>query len=501
MDSKILRRLWKLGIPTFSMDAGLTTKDFGWGSPTFHKMGRHKINLIGQFTHMGFDILLTDVDTVWMRDPLPFMERYPDADILASSDRLATTAQGEELERWPEGVGGNANIGIMLFRATEGSKALAAEWSQLLEKDDKIWDQDAFNQLFRRGAKKITNGELFVRLGHGCASERNLLCGAYAGEDNLFLAYDGRAMMGILGVSTFLSGHTFFVQRMHQKQNVDPYVVHATFQFSGTEGKRHRFREAGLWHVDSDDYYDPPGGFLTYVPDIPSLPPGEMKWASKDKTQALRAVTAYHFDLVNPQLKQFRNAMAVAMALGRTLVMPPFVCGYDRWWAPHYGRIPGSYPDLPFVCPMDHVLDLPGLLRTSDDHFGKATAFSPHVKASLASSWQRVKVCGDDACSKDDHALTVKARMTDTQLADALSTVKGAKVIEFTGDMAHAFGGFESEAVSKAFERRLKASMTLWCCIHDHPGHIWYDIFYDIIPHTDRHNREWNRAWFAKTGP
>lgn len=41
--------------------------------------------------NQGFDILVSDVDTVWMRDPLPFVLRYPDADILTSSDHLANT--------------------------------------------------------------------------------------------------------------------------------------------------------------------------------------------------------------------------------------------------------------------------------------------------------------------------------------------------------------------------------------------------------------------------
>lgn len=53
--------------------------------------------------------------------------------------------------------------------------------------------------------------------------------------------------MGILPVSTFCSGHTFFVQRMADAMGLKPYVVHATFQFSGTPGKRHRMRESLLW--------------------------------------------------------------------------------------------------------------------------------------------------------------------------------------------------------------------------------------------------------------
>ena len=65
--------------------------------------------------------------------------------------------------------------------------------------------------------------------------------------------------MGLLPVSLFCSGHTFFVQRMHEQLGQDAYVVHATFQFSGTEGKRHRMREAQIWESDGPEYYDPPG--------------------------------------------------------------------------------------------------------------------------------------------------------------------------------------------------------------------------------------------------
>ena len=59
--------------------------------------------------------------------------------------------------------------------------------------------------------------------------------------------FDGKLKIGILPVSTFCSGHTFFVQRMADVQGLKPYVVHATFQFSGTPGKRHRIRESLLW--------------------------------------------------------------------------------------------------------------------------------------------------------------------------------------------------------------------------------------------------------------
>ena len=52
--------------------------------------GREKIALIKRFTAMGFNILVSDIDTVWLRDPLPYMAQYPQADILMSSDNLVS---------------------------------------------------------------------------------------------------------------------------------------------------------------------------------------------------------------------------------------------------------------------------------------------------------------------------------------------------------------------------------------------------------------------------
>jgi hypothetical protein len=48
---------------------------------------------------------------MWLRDPTPFYQRYPDADILTSSDELKTFVGKEELlERYPE-AGGTFNVG------------------------------------------------------------------------------------------------------------------------------------------------------------------------------------------------------------------------------------------------------------------------------------------------------------------------------------------------------------------------------------------------------
>lgn len=51
------------------------------------------------------------MDVMWLRDPLPFFKKFPDADVLTSSDHLTPTIGGAEtLERYPD-AGSAFNIG------------------------------------------------------------------------------------------------------------------------------------------------------------------------------------------------------------------------------------------------------------------------------------------------------------------------------------------------------------------------------------------------------
>lgn len=479
MDNELLEKLIEDEVPTFAMQSGMTTQDFGWGTANFHKMGRKKIELIHLFTEMGFDILVSDVDTVWMKNPMPYMARFPAADILTSSDHLANTAKGDGLEN-PNAANSPANIGIMLLRHT--AKELAKEWVEVLERDDKIWDQNAFNDLYRSGRGPPD-------------------------KDNLVLGYKGKLKVGILPVSIFASGHTYFVQRMFEKQKLEPYVVHATFQYSGTEGKRHRMREALLWQ-DAPEYYDPSGGLLTYAPDIP------------DELLKASGTVEGHFKLVNHQLLQIRNALAVAQQLGRTLVMPKLWCGFDRWWAPHNGKIPGSHTELPFLCPMDHVFEVETWLRPMPENeagpnvdFREYSFFdNPSVPNKVLDSEVTVELvdaCGGGAeCSqgggqaapKSVKKIVAEKNFSDVNVVQLLENHKDAKVLKFS-TMVGAFSGFEDPQKKEQFSNRLKKYAGLWCCIHAHPGHIWYDMEFDVIPHKDRHNRLWEKPWEPTAGP
>ena len=138
-------------------------------------------------------------------------------------------------------------------------------------KEARIRDQAAFNMLTK------ANG----------APKQYKVDGKW--QQRIFTAAngDGTIKLGVLPLSRFLNGHTFFVQHAHTLPNAAPPLsvrtrraprrgkarahhsiphppsrsvqVHMTYQFAeGSKfayGKRQRLREAGLWLVDDDAYF------------------------------------------------------------------------------------------------------------------------------------------------------------------------------------------------------------------------------------------------------
>jgi len=52
------------------------TGEFKTEKQSTHKLSRQKVALARLFTDSGYDILLSDVDVVWMRDPQPYFAQY-----------------------------------------------------------------------------------------------------------------------------------------------------------------------------------------------------------------------------------------------------------------------------------------------------------------------------------------------------------------------------------------------------------------------------------------
>lgn len=67
MDTKLLEALYWKGVPVFDMGSHMSAVDVGWGSPTFHKMGREKVILIDSILPFGYELLMCDTDMVWLK--------------------------------------------------------------------------------------------------------------------------------------------------------------------------------------------------------------------------------------------------------------------------------------------------------------------------------------------------------------------------------------------------------------------------------------------------
>jgi hypothetical protein len=135
--------------------------------------------------------------------------------------------------------------------------------------------------------------------------------------------------------------------------------VPTTHQFADTStyalGKRQRLREHGLWAVDPPGYYAD-GDFLQLSG--PLLTEAEL--AAAHARFARESDPRRHIAIDALQREVVRDALALARATGRTLIMPELLCWCDRFW----NRLRECrYPSdrglaLPFRCPMDHLFFL-----------------------------------------------------------------------------------------------------------------------------------------------
>ncbi len=477
LDDEAGRGLQEKGVPTFFMNSGLTTQDYGWGTKNFRQLGLHKVDLVLALAKTGVDCLTIDADAFILRDPFPYFRKLAEADVLTSSDHLRSDYGYED-----DGLEGNQgmssafNIGYIFIRA----KALpfVQQWRDTCHRRPNDWDQVLFMSVLKQSGAR-TNGGSRLR-------------------DMFKLPDGGHLKVGVLPVSLFASGHTHFVTRMAHQAHTIPYMVHTTFQYGGAQGKRHRLRESMIWE-DLPEYYAGPK-FLRYDADLPYdlvYPKGgEVR---PDGTQELsnHMSVEQHFTLVNHQLVQLRNAFALARELGRILILPRLVCGLDRWWAPHKNVIPGSAAQLPLVdCPADHVIDVERMGKP--ELFLRESSFLCNPRLPAAVRGGIVSVGLDPIGVADAGAAELGAGLIASLAAN------GAKVLSITSPLVD-YRVLLNGAKRKEFERTISSWGGLWCCKSPPggrgPGHIWYDFLNDIVPHVDRHNRKWDAPWSPTMGP
>lgn len=400
----------------------------------------------------GLDVLASDIDVAWLRDPFPYFRRYPGADILVSSDHPRDTASahtkgqlgGEEFEtldllalyaraRERGGAGDPApadleledplscqssfNVGIMYFRHGPAVEHCVEAFMSALRKQPTNWDQGPLNDVLREG--------MFEGIGR--------LASATGQDRYYFEACNSTLKLGVLPVAQFSSGTTFFTKRLFRQLHVLPFAAHPTYT-EGRAAKLHRLRDARI-------FYDPPayyseGNFLVY--DV-ALPPALMKVAA---AVAKGATPAHHIALVQFQLGLLGTAIRAAAALDRVLVLPPFLCTCEHWGLDaeflNCVQTAGDM-QLPFLCEADNVLNLNTFMapespvRVRESTFLQNPRLDPAVKASVATvalDWEGAGAAGRDGMAAA--TARIQGRTTEAGLKSALQNLEGYRVLHFS---------------------------------------------------------------------
>jgi len=170
LDGALQVQLQHHRLPFFSFNAaGTTSADLRSNVTEFRRMGALKGELLLTVLSARRNVLLSDVDVIWLVDPEPLLRTLWEADVMSATDCLSPNADDMRApppERQRQGVNrcayaaGNSlghaafNTGVVFFRDTAAAKAVAVAWRRRLlaeEKNKWLDDQLAFNEILWTG--------------------------------------------------------------------------------------------------------------------------------------------------------------------------------------------------------------------------------------------------------------------------------------------------------------------------------------------------------------
>jgi hypothetical protein len=428
LDEQILSICNEQGIPTLPLDGtkvGSNAANFRFDYSAYKRMAALKVAFYMRILRMGFNIWACDADTGWMGDPSTFVKAYP----MQYADMLTTT---DCIDIEGDVHGGcwhvDHNTGLVYMRSSAIVLEFAAAWKQKIEtsRDIMVRDQAALNLLMREGFRSKQwspppdpKGSVPVR--------------------PLYLAWNDKLKIARLPLRYFANGHTFFVQRIYAKsEHPPPFAVHMTYQYGDSSkfpyGKRQRMREGRVWQVDPPSYYGE-GRYLAVAPEAAALP---IDYLSRECTTA---DAADRFNKEDAHLRVvLRDALALAIALNRTLVLPRMLCYCDNIWKEmKHCRVGGAFGmTLPFDCPADHIMNLASWFDTDVPIGFREPGFltDPRLSPAIVSSWVRLEV----------------PPMTADEAVAKLATHAGTAVLELSA-VSDRFCGFEDRNLAPLFDR------------------------------------------------
>ncbi|KAL5219219.1 hypothetical protein ABZP36_019903 [Zizania latifolia] len=150
MDRPAFLRCRRLGgVRCYHLPAAMDGADLSseqlYMSHGFISMMWGRIRLLGEVLNHGYSFIFTDLDVMWLRNPLPRLEyRAEQEDLLISADNF----NGR-----PDDYAGNElNTGFFFVASNNRTAALFDEWHAAREVSAGMKEQDVLNEMKRHGA-------------------------------------------------------------------------------------------------------------------------------------------------------------------------------------------------------------------------------------------------------------------------------------------------------------------------------------------------------------
>ena len=176
-----------------------------FGTDEYIKMINRRPRYIRTFLEQGFDVLFSDLDVVWLENPLAYLPDGHDMHVVEDMHKEYVFLVEPE---WLE-----INMGFAYFSATNATREVVAKWDRMLSESPKTPDQDLLNAILD---KKYVRDRLKIH---------------------------------VLDFRRFPNGWQYFNDDWRAKHSeVQPVVVHNDY-LHGHDPKVARFKRTGLWYI------------------------------------------------------------------------------------------------------------------------------------------------------------------------------------------------------------------------------------------------------------
>ncbi|CAI5980023.1 unnamed protein product [Closterium sp. NIES-64] len=407
------------GIPHVHLRTGLPSDDFRADAGTFQRMGVCKTALLTALLERARDVVLSDTDVVWLRDPYNelYLGAMRHADVMVSSDSLSHANDEASLHvdplnntgeegAWYRGatargkeVFGNAyehafNTGVLLLRACPHMLQFALAWHHAMrtkgasEGWESLWgDQHAFNLLLRYQMFpiRVVTSPLHQPTAAAAATTTGssqqqgvlpistppffpLTLARHHGEQRSAHSTTNSAESGAVESSAAVAASNRVIWAFNGQLRVAilPLALvpngHVFFvQQPHGSPHQHAIHNTFQFHhaLGKAARFREAGLWAVDPPE--NYEEGNylsMEYSTPPWIHAMEPGMLRHQAAMEHFYHVAQKAFALAWLLSRKIILPRVTCFCDRWWdsLSHPCRAPGSDRDPPFVCPLDYLI-------------------------------------------------------------------------------------------------------------------------------------------------